>query len=104
MRAINLRITDAARRRLTVYVDRCGISDAVPALLFAKQLPDVEERWTIGVYARARAEELEKLYATQGLQAVFTVDGIEVCIPQTQLLPTLEGRTLDATDKGLAVI
>jgi hypothetical protein len=95
MNRLNLRLTPAALRAIAEILTSGKSGMDVPAILRGRQNSSHEDQWSIGIYSRMGAMELERLYATKGHVALYEIDGSVFCIPQPDLVPLLEGKTLD---------
>ena len=103
MTDLDLRITEAARTRITQFLGTKG-PGSVLALMYGgsetyapngtlkKKVPD---HWQFVAYSQTQAENLARDYAARGMPFFHVVGGITVCIPQTQFIEHLKGRTLD---------
>ena len=103
MTDLDLRITEAARTRISQYLGSKA-PGSVLALMYGSSetyAPDgtlkkkVPDHWQFVAYPQAQAENLARDYAARGMPFFHVVDGITVCIPQTQFIEYLKGRTLD---------
>jgi hypothetical protein len=51
--------------------------------------------WTVGRYVAENVDGLAPLYDEKGIPLLYQCDGLTFAIPQTNLLPHLDGCTLD---------
>ena len=111
MSALTLRITEKAKARIADLL--AGREPgSVLALMYGSSTtygPDgklkdrTPARWQLQAYGKAQAASLEQDYTKSGWPFFHFVDGITLCVPQFQLLPELEGRTLDVEGKGISI-
>jgi hypothetical protein len=93
-RPLNLRLTDAAR----VAIDAAMVTldhEGVPGLLRSRHHGDPREKWTVGSYDQKRVLFFEQLARVTGLDFFFDCDGLILLVWQPNLVPVLEGKTLD---------
>ena len=105
-----MHITDSARARIAEVLSSRD-SGSVVALMYGGMEtygPDgaLKDRkpyhWQFQVYPQAQAQSLERDYRSRGMPLRYQVDGVTLCIPQSQLIDHLKGRTLDI--EGGAVV
>jgi|SRR6266850_5310009 len=97
---LNLRVAPDARSRIVRFVASIDRPDAVATLMF-----DTNKRWSIGAYYRENIDGLTPEYEKNGWPLLHSCDGLTLAIPQWNLVPILEGRTLDfAVGDGYVIV
>lgn len=91
---LQLRITDVAKQRIERFLRESGLTRPTPGLLFGTKNNGREE-WYIGAYGEDQVSELEKILAPKGYALRYEADGIDLLVPQPQLVAQLDGKTLD---------
>lgn len=95
---IRLRITETAKEEIRRFLAKSNTPNALPGLLLTAGTKEQPATWCIGLYTEDQARDIEKMYAQNGFAepvVLYEADGMNLCIPQTQLLSKLDGKTLD---------
>lgn len=93
-RPLNLRLTDAARVAIDGAMAKLD-HEGVPGLLRSWHHGDPREKWSVGSYDQNRVLFFEQLARVTGLDFFFDCDGLILLVWQPNLVPVLEGKTLD---------
>jgi hypothetical protein len=109
---LDLHFTDAALAHVGELM-RGRESGALPAIFFASRsyecdangtlVRDEPAHWYLSFYSKAQVEQWSETYAANGHSLVYNAQGLVVCIPQSQLLAELTGRTLDVQDRRVCI-
>ena len=94
-RSINLRLTDAARAAIDAAMAKLDDDEGVPGLLRSREHGDSDDKWTVGSYGPNRVRFFQQLARVTGLDFFFDCDGLVLLVWQPNLVPVLEGKTLD---------
>jgi len=97
---LKLTLTGPARAFIKGCVTKPG---SIPGLLWGWEDDDVRERWMVVEYPCQQAQELVEMFREVGYPVLFEVDGMELCVPQSHIAETLEGKILDMKG-GLLVL
>jgi hypothetical protein len=63
-----------------------------------------EHKWYVAAYSADQVEELKRVYSEASLPLIHNLAGMEVLIPQSQLLDELRLGSLDFGAEGFNVI
>jgi len=112
MEQLNLHITEAALAHIAELMCRQE-SGALPAIFFASGsrelggegtlVAEKPAHWYLNVYTKAQIEQFAESYAAAGCSLVYDAQGLAVCIPQSQLVAELAGKTLDVQDSLVCI-
>ena len=102
--ALKLTITDAAKQRIKEFLNSTELDNPLPALLLRMNTNDHPEGWYIGAYGEEQVRDLESLYTEKGLVLIYHTDDMKICVPQTHLIPKLDGKTLDRQEDCYVIL
>ncbi|MEO8165889.1 MAG: hypothetical protein ABI619_10895 [Betaproteobacteria bacterium] len=92
-RAVNLKLTDRARERISQWKASSKLQSPVLSIKWAKWNDEPSERWVIGFHERSRVQE-----GWLGITPEF-----EFIVIQERVLDSLDGKTLDIGEDGVQV-
>jgi hypothetical protein len=112
MGQLNLRITEAALAHIAELMCRQE-RGALPAIFFAFAYREVNgegtlavekpAHWRLDVYTKVQIDQFAESYASAGCSLVYDAQGLAVCVPQSQLVAELGGKTLDVKDGRVCI-
>ena len=112
MEQLDLQFTEAALAYVGELM-RGRESGALPAIFFASRsyesdangtlVREEPAHWYLSFYSKAQVEQWYETHAAHGHSLIYSTQGLVVCIPQSQLLAELSGRTLDVQDRRVYI-
>ena len=99
MEKLDLDITPEARKRIDDFIASSELSGCMVGLL-----QRTDGQWHIGGYGKDQVAELAGTYSEKGINLIYEVSGLEMVIPQIQLIVELKGKTLHRNGNGYTVI
>jgi hypothetical protein len=91
---LNLHITSRAQREISQLLQR-GPTPCWPALMLGVHIGENIGYWSVELYVAENLDGLSELYDQKGIPLLYECHGHTFAIPQTNLLPHLDGATLD---------
>jgi hypothetical protein len=98
-----MQITESARARLAEVLSSRDPGSVVALMYGGSETYGADGRlkeskpyhWQFQVYSKAQALALERDYSSRGMTLLYKLGEVTLCIPQTQFIDQLRGRTLD---------
>lgn len=100
---LNLHMTSRAKREVARLLEAGDGAECWPMLGLAVHSGENIGYWTVGRYVARNVDGLAPLYDEKGIPLLYECHGLTFAIPQTNLLPHLDGYTLDF-DEGKYVV
>ena len=100
---MEVQLTESANHAFRNYLKNAESEEFVLGLIKGNWSDEATELWHLSLYKRDHAELVAQEVREAGFEAFYRVDGLDLFIPQYQLLGELEGHTIDIDDGHIVV-